>query len=299
MDRSAIFTYGNNVELVSTATDIGTRDVNEDFVSYHHDRMISIFGIYDGHSGTGSATIVSRTIPERIVDDIKEYLGSCEIDTNKQIKCDTIKEIIDKDIWEMDYEICSNYKNTNDESGTTMCLCIIVYDIDILFTACIGDSSIFISSIENNNPFPTFGRVSQYHTPDMNASEIDRILKAGGTVHAGRIMHENHGLRLSRTLGDPVYKMTLNLRQNEQMIIPKADICAFSLMNINSIILLTDGITDALSDSEILTYVYNTVLMNKPRTLINSCKAKNIEYYDNMTCMYISLKEYSALCGIL
>nr|POE96241.1 isoform 2 of probable protein phosphatase 2c 60 [Quercus suber] len=116
-------------------------------------------------------------------------------------------------------------------SGSTACVAIIRnYQ---LIVANAGDSRCVIS--RKGQAY----NLSRDHKPDLEV-EKDRILKAGGFIHAGRV---NGSLNLARAIGDMEFKQNKYLPAEKQIVTANPDINTVELCDDDDFIVLAcDGI---------------------------------------------------------
>lgn len=158
---------------------------------------------------------------------------------------------------------------------------------DKYYVANAGDSRAVLS---NNNKAVT---LSNDHKPDL-PSEKERIQKAGGYVHNGRV---NNSLALSRSLGDFEFKHFSNRPYDQQAVISLPDVIEVSRSKQDKFILLgCDGIWEKFVDSnqKMVDCVKNLITRYNDKdvmeNLLNDLVAKNgkeILGCDNMSGILI------------
>nr|XP_034892408.1 probable protein phosphatase 2C 60 [Populus alba] len=130
-------------------------------------------------------------------------------------------------------------------SGSTACVAIIRNNHLIVANA--GDSRCVIS---------TEGQaydLSTDHKPDLE-DEKERILKAGGSVQAGRV---DDILNLSRAIGDMEFKQNKFLPVEKQIVTANPDINTFELCDDDDFLVLAcDGIWDCMSSQELVDFIH-------------------------------------------
>ncbi|KAJ6673900.1 PROTEIN PHOSPHATASE 2C [Salix viminalis] len=120
-------------------------------------------------------------------------------------------------------------------SGCTACVAIIRNNQLIVANA--GDSRCVIS--RKGQAY----NLSRDHKPDLEA-EKERILKAGGFIHAGRV---NGSLNLSRAIGDPIPDInTVELCDDDEFLV-----------------LACDGIWDCMSSQQLVDFSSRTTTFGK------------------------------------
>lgn len=120
--------------------------------------------------------------------------------------------------------------------------------------------------------------MSYDHKPE-NSEEEARINKAGGRVSSeGRV---DHGLNLSRAIGDHCYKLRKDLSDREQMITALPDIKTLSLNSDDEFMILAcDGIWNSMSNQKVVDFI-------RPR--LKEGKKKLSEICEEVCCSYCSL----------
>ena len=90
------------------------------------------------------------------------------------------------------------------------------------------------------------------HKPEDDL-ELNRIRKAGGKVIDGRV---NHGLNLSRALGDHNYKLKKEMSPSEQMISAMPDVKVWEICKDDEFVILAcDGIWNSMNSQEVTDFV--------------------------------------------
>lgn len=108
------------------------------------------------------------------------------------------------------------------------------------------------------------------HKPEDDP-ERERIVKAGGIVTSeGRV---NHGLNLSRAIGDHAYKQNKDLSDREQMITALPDIKTLTIdpNEDEFIVLACDGIWNSLSNEKVVEFVRERI-GDETKTLAQICE---------------------------
>ncbi len=174
---------------------------------------VHLFAVCDGHGGAEVAQLVGKMLPETVAKDsefkAKNYSQAL---TNSFKKLD---EFISSAKGEEQLRALNKSlggKGVGPEekigyrAGTT--LVVVLLTRDKYYVANAGDSRAILS---RNHQAVT---LSNDHKPDL-PSEKDRIEKAGGYVHNGRV---NASLALSRSLGDFEFKHFSNRSYEEQAV---------------------------------------------------------------------------------
>ncbi|CAM8916468.1 unnamed protein product [Rhodiola kirilowii] len=138
--------------------------------------------------------------------------------------------------------------------------------------------------------------LSRDHKPDLDA-EKDRIVKAGGFVHAGRI---NGSLNLARAIGDMKFKQNKYLPAERQIVTANPDINIVELCDDDDFIVLAcDGIWDCMSSQQLVDFIHEqlkseTKLSTICERVLDRCLAPSTvsgEGCDNMTMILVQLKK--------
>ncbi|KAJ1377602.1 hypothetical protein SESBI_48719 [Sesbania bispinosa] len=173
-------------------------------------------------------------------------------------------------------------------SGSTACVAII--RDNELFVANAGDSRCVIS--RKGQAY----NLSRDHKPDLEI-EKERILKAGGFIHAGRI---NGSLNLARAIGDMEFKKNRFLSAEKQIVTANPDINIVDLCDEDEFLVLAcDGIWDCMSSQQLVDFVRQELLMETKLSavcerVLDRCLAPSIavgEGCDNMTMILVQFKK--------
>merc|ERR1711991_377591 len=99
--------------------------------------------------------------------------------------------------------------------------------------------------------------LSEDHKPQSEV-ETNRITRVGGFINqAGRI---NGNLNLSRSIGDLKYKQLVNVKPQDQMITADPDVTTTILENEDEFMILAcDGVWDILSNQEAVDFVHEGI----------------------------------------
>ena len=248
----------------------------------------SIYGIMDGHGSNGH--LVSNFVKEKI----EEYFNNKKLFTKKKsitgfspMDVDNSSKIYEK-LKSHDYELIRKfYKNVNEElyntkfdvhfSGTT---CILVFKVGKkLICSNVGDSRAILIN-EKSNMFDKndilknnyeFIQLSRDHKPNKT-EERERIEKLGGEVAQEYFMDSEEpagpfrvwckgcdypGIAISRSLGDKIAESI--------GVIWEPDILEFDIeSNSKYIIMGSDGLFDYLTNDEIKTIAFPSLIVNNP-----------------------------------
>ncbi|MFQ6658173.1 hypothetical protein Gotur_027548 [Gossypium turneri] len=181
-------------------------------------------------------------------------------------------------------------------SGSTACVAILRNNQLVVANA--GDSRCVIS--RKGQAY----NLSRDHKPDLEA-EKERILKAGGFIHAGRV---NGSLNLSRAIGDMEFKQNKLLPAEKQTVSANPDINTVELCDDDDFLVLAcDGIWDCMSSqmlvdfiheqlrsSELLHAMQETKLSVICERVLDRCLAPSTatgEGCDNMTMILVQFKK--------
>ncbi|XP_020570654.1 probable protein phosphatase 2C 60 [Phalaenopsis equestris] len=173
-------------------------------------------------------------------------------------------------------------------SGSTACVAIIRHNQLVVANA--GDSRCVIS--RKGQAF----NLSRDHKPELEA-ERDRILKAGGFIHAGRV---NGSLNLARAIGDMEFKQNKFLPAEKQIVSAYPDVNIVELSNDDEFIVLAcDGIWDCMTSQQLVDFVQEHIntesrLSAVCEKVFDRCLAPSTavgEGCDNMTMILVQLKK--------
>ncbi|KAH1203796.1 putative protein phosphatase 2C 60 [Glycine max] len=173
-------------------------------------------------------------------------------------------------------------------SGSTACVAIIRNNK--LFVANAGDSRCVVC--RKGQAYD----LSIDHKPDLEI-EKERIVKAGGFIHAGRV---NGSLSLARAIGDMEFKQNRFLSAEKQMVTANPDINTVELCDEDEFIVLAcDGIWDCLSSQQLVDFVRQQLLLETKLSavcerVLDQCLAPTItvgDGCDNMTMILVQFKK--------
>lgn len=172
-------------------------------------------------------------------------------------------------------------------SGCTACVAIIRENQLIVANA--GDSRCVIS--RKGQAY----NLSRDHKPDLEV-ERERILKAGGFIHAGRI---NGSLNLARAIGDMEFKQNKFLPAEKQIVTADPDINIVDLCNDDDFIVLAcDGVWDCMSSQQLVDFIHEQLnseskLSAVCERVLDRCLAPTAggEGCDNMTMILVQIKK--------
>lgn len=200
----------------------------------------AFFGVFDGHAGAK----VSQYCAEHLLDCIVEQFESEKEENN--VPLEKTKEGIVKGFLKTDEKLRQEpqWSSGEDRSGTTA-ITVMVTPSHVIWGNC-GDSRGLLC--RSGKLF----YATEDHKP-YNASEKNRIEKAGGTVMMQRV---NGSLAVSRALGDFDYKRCTDLKPNEQLVSPEPDISENAREETDEFLFLAcDGIFDVMSNEDVIAYI--------------------------------------------
>lgn len=280
-------TVGENHRIRYASCEMqGWRNTMEDakLANIALDAETMLFGVFDGHGGKEVAEFVARHFCEELLRNRSYQQGNLEqalkenfLHMDEMLRTpDGLKEVI-----RIAKDLPNNYPVEADSSmmvaGCTAVVALIRNRT--LYVANAGDSRCVISregrAVE----------MSMDHKPDL-PEELNRIVRAGGTVDDGRVMGN---LNLSRSIGDLEYKKNLNIPQKDQMITAYPEVKIEPLTDKDDFIVLAcDGVWDMLTSQECINFVAQRI-KNKPLQTITEetldrCLAPDIASSGGLGC---------------
>ena len=193
----------------------------EDYIIEDFSDIFSCFGIFDGHGGTE----IPKYLSENFFKTFQKNYN--KLKNNKK----NIKNIILNTFSDLDNQIIKKIKNA-DMSGSTGTVVLINNISKNIYCANIGDSRCYYINDKNSI------LITQDHNC-KNEEEANRVRGSGGQIFLGRVYGS---LILTRSFGDNQFK--------DQGVISVPYIKIFNLdnVNINYIVLASDGIWDVVDD---------------------------------------------------
>ncbi|KAI3802598.1 hypothetical protein L1987_30737 [Smallanthus sonchifolius] len=285
------------------------------------DHSTSLFGVYDGHGGQAVSKFCAKYLHQQVIK--HEAYSSGDIGTAVQksfIRMDEMMrgqrgwrelailgEKIDKfsgmkegligltesaevktqnDDWSVEEGPHSNYEGPT--CGSTACVAII--RSNQLVVANSGDSRCVIS--RKGQAY----NLSKDHKPDLE-SEKERISKAGGFIHCGRV---NGTLNLTRAIGDMELKKDKSLPAEKQILTANPDIHTVELCEDDDFLVIAcDGIWDCMSNQQLVDFVLEQLkteskLSTVCEKVFDRCLAPTAggEGCDNMTMILVQFKKH-------
>ncbi|XP_010265542.1 PREDICTED: probable protein phosphatase 2C 60 isoform X2 [Nelumbo nucifera] len=285
------------------------------------DGTTSFFGVYDGHGGKVVAKFCAKYLHQQVLK--HEAYASGDISTSVQkaffrmdemmrgqrgwrelaILGDKINKftgMIEGLIWSPRSGDANDHVDNwafeegphSDFSGPTSgsTACVAVIRNNQLLVANAGDSRCVIS--RKGQAY----NLSRDHKPELEA-ERERILKAGGFIHAGRV---NGSLNLARAIGDMEFKQNKFLPAEKQIVTASPDINIVELCDDDDFIVLAcDGIWDCMSSQQLVDFVHEQLnseskLSTVCERVLDRCLAPSTaggEGCDNMTMILVQFNK--------
>ncbi|PQQ21013.1 putative protein phosphatase 2C 60 [Prunus yedoensis var. nudiflora] len=281
------------------------------------DASTSFFGVYDGHGGKVVAKFCAKYLHRQVLKNEAYAAGDIGTSVQKAFfrmdemmrgqrgwrelavlgdKINKFTGMIEGLIWsprssegndqadDWAFEEGPHSDFTGPTSGSTACVAILRNNQLVVANA--GDSRCVIS--RKGQAY----NLSRDHKPDLEL-EKERILKAGGFIHAGRV---NGSLNLARAIGDMEFKQNKFLPAEKQIVTASPDINTVELCDDDEFIVLAcDGIWDCMSSQQVVDYVHRTTGLGKQvvcgvRESLDRCLAPTTaggEGCDNMTMIIV------------
>ncbi|XP_025191459.1 probable protein phosphatase CG10417 isoform X2 [Melanaphis sacchari] len=302
----------NDVLMCGASSMQGWREKQEDahvcLVDFDDD--MSLFGVFDGHGGAEVAQYAVEMLPSLIKNElfekgdyekalVKAFMdfddSLIEIPVLKRLRTLRLKngKTEETDNGDIDEKKLVETELAGKDSGCTAVVALLVKNK--LYVANAGDSRCVVSIDGKAHA------MSKDHKP-KDKSELKRILAAGGRVsNDGRI---NHGLNMSRALGDHMYKTNSLFPNTKQMITALPDVQTIDLKPDNGdfIVLACDGIWNSLCSQKAVDFILNRIhcpdikLSSICEELFEVCLAPDTPNAgvgcDNMTCIIVKFKHY-------
>ncbi|XP_057478249.1 probable protein phosphatase 2C 60 [Actinidia eriantha] len=285
------------------------------------DTSTSFFGVYDGHGGKVVAKFCAKFLHQQVLKN--EAYSSGDIGTSVQKaffrmdemmrgqrgwrelavlgdKINKFTGMIEGLIWsprsgegndQMDdwaFEEGPHSDFTGPTSGSTACVAIIRNNQVVVANA--GDSRCVIS-----RKGPAYN-LSKDHKPELEV-ERERILKAGGFIHAGRV---NGSLNLARAIGDMEFKQNKFLPAEKQIVTANPDINTVELCDDDDFLVLAcDGIWDCMSSQQLVDFIHEQLKTENKLSVVcervlDRCLAPSTaggEGCDNMTMIIVQFNK--------
>eukprot|EP00262_Sarcandra_glabra_P010706 TRINITY_DN2608_c0_g1_i2.p1 TRINITY_DN2608_c0_g1~~TRINITY_DN2608_c0_g1_i2.p1 ORF type:complete len:351 (-),score=76.14 TRINITY_DN2608_c0_g1_i2:183-1235(-) len=285
------------------------------------DSCTSFFGVYDGHGGKVVAKFCAKFLHAQVLKHEAYSTGDLGASVQKAFfrmdemmrgqrgwrelavlgdKINKFTGMIEGLIWsprggethdrvdDWAFEEGPHSDFSGPTSGSTACVAIIRNNQLVVANA--GDSRCVIS--RKGQAY----NLSRDHKPDLEV-ERERILKAGGFIHAGRV---NGSLNLARAIGDMEFKQNKFLSVEKQIVTAKPDINTVDLCDDDEFIVLAcDGIWDCMSSQQLVDFIHEQLKTESKLSVVcervlNRCLAPSTatgEGCDNMTMILVQFKK--------
>ncbi|XP_057520932.1 probable protein phosphatase 2C 60 [Amaranthus tricolor] len=285
------------------------------------DASTSFFGVYDGHGGKVVAKFCAKYLHQQVLKseaysggDLSTALQKAFFRMDEMMrgqrgwrelavlgdKINKFTGMIEGLIWsprsgdgnEHDDDWAFEDGPHSDFAGPTSgcTACVAVLRNNQLLVANAGDSRCVIS--RKGQAY----NLSRDHKPELEA-ERERILRAGGFIHAGRV---NGSLNLARAIGDMEFKQNKFLPVEKQIVTANPDINTVELCDDDDFLVLAcDGIWDCMSSQQLVDFVHEqlnteTKLSAVCERVLDRCLAPSTaggEGCDNMTMILVRFKK--------
>ncbi|KAL1168126.1 hypothetical protein V6Z11_A05G064100 [Gossypium hirsutum] len=285
------------------------------------DESTSFFGVYDGHGGKVVAKFCAKYLHQQVLKHEAYATGDIGASVHRAFfrmdemmrgqrgwrelailgdKIDKFTGMIEGLIWspkggegiDQDDDWAIEEGPHSDFSGPTSgsTACVAILRNNQLVVANAGDSRCVVS--RKGQAY----NLSRDHKPDLEA-EKERILKAGGFIHAGRV---NGSLNLSRAIGDMEFKKNKLLPAEKQTVSANPDINTVELCDDDDFLVLAcDGIWDCMSSQMLVDFIHEqlrseTKLSVICERILDRCLAPSTatgEGCDNMTMILVQFKK--------
>lgn len=285
------------------------------------DDSTSFFGVYDGHGGKVVAKFCAKFLHQQVLKSEAYSAGDLATALQKSFfrmdemmrgqrgwrelailgdKINKFTGMIEGLIWsprggdgnEHDdnwaFEDGPHSDFSGPTSGSTACVALIRGNQVLVANA--GDSRCVIS--RKGQAY----NLSRDHKPELDA-ERERIIRAGGFIHAGRV---NGSLNLARAIGDMEFKQNKFLPVEKQVVTANPDINTVELCDDDEFLVLAcDGIWDCMSSQQLVDFVHEqmsteTKLSAVCERVLDRCLAPSTaggEGCDNMTMILVQFKK--------
>nr|XP_043630601.1 probable protein phosphatase 2C 21 [Erigeron canadensis] len=285
------------------------------------DTETSFFGVYDGHGGKVVAKFCAKFLHQQVLKHEAYSTGDIETSVQKAFlrmdemmrgqrgwrelsvlgdKMNKFSGVIESLIWspkggeashqpdDWAFEEGPHSDFTGPTSGCTSCVAIMRSNQLIVANA--GDSRCVIS--RKGEAY----NLSRDHKPGLDI-ERERILKAGGFIHAGRV---NGSLNLTRAIGDMEFKQNKFLTPEKQIVTANPDVNIVELCDDDDFMVLAcDGIWDCMSSQQLVDFIHEQLKSESKLSTIcervfDKCLAPSTstgEGCDNMTMILVQFKK--------
>mmetsp|Transcript_1901 Transcript_1901/g.3610 ORF Transcript_1901/g.3610 Transcript_1901/m.3610 type:complete len:295 (-) Transcript_1901:1297-2181(-) len=248
------------------------------------ERVISYFGVYDGHGGRGTVDYLKEALETAIV---------TEINNNQDDGFD-LPEFLKSAYLSCDEACCQHLLKTEktigqeDVSGATALSALLICGEETfpkaLYVANCGDTRGVLCEEIFEEPGTYEAKRLSYDHKATDEDEKIRIKKLGGSVKNGRVMKM---LNVARAFGDKFLKKFITAEPfcPDPVLIESAEHCPF-------FILACDGLWDVISDEDAVNlvlaeYKEKGPFENAAQLLVE--KAMELETTDNVTVVVVFL----------
>ncbi|KAK9101756.1 hypothetical protein Sjap_019010 [Stephania japonica] len=307
------------------------------------DDSTSFFGVYDGHGGKVVAKFCAKFLHQQVLKNEAFSTGDLGTSVQKAFlrmdemmrgqrgwrelavlgdKINKFTGMIEGLIWsprggeandqvdDWAFEEGPHSDFTGPTSGSTACVAIIRNNQLVVANA--GDSRCVIS--RKGQAY----NLSRDHKPDLEV-EKERILRAGGFIHAGRV---NGSLNLARAIGDMEFKQNKFLPVEKQVVTANPDVNTVELCDDDDFLVLAcDGIwkfcvvadisslidaRDCMSSQQLVDFIHEQLKSENKLSavcerVLDRCLAPSTatgEGCDNMTMILVQFKKHAAASAV-
>ncbi|KAL3360496.1 hypothetical protein AABB24_013758 [Solanum stoloniferum] len=242
------------------------------------DASTSFFGVYDGHGGKVVAKFCAKYLHQQVLKH-EGYLQG-DIGTSVQKAFFRMDEMMrGQRGWR---ELAALGDRLNKFSGMIE---------GLIWSPRNGDGN----GNTDDWAFEEAYNLSRDHKPDLEI-ERERILKAGGFIHAGRV---NGSLNLARAIGDMEFKQNKFLPAEKQIVTADPDINIVDLCDDDDFIVLAcDGVWDCMSSQQLVDFIHEQLKSGSKLSavcerVLDRCLAPTAggEGCDNMTMILVQIKK--------
>ncbi|WAR00179.1 PPM1K-like protein [Mya arenaria] len=220
------------IDNVGSASLQGRRQENEDrFIVKKLRENLLCFAIFDGHGGSAAVNFVHENIEHHI----RYWLGRTE----------KLADVLRKSFIDVNNLLSRHlaFQGADVMTGTTATVCLLQNSIELVIGH-VGDTRAILCREGEAI------RLSKDHTPE-NVGEIERIIKAGGSISENSlgVANVNGRLSMTRSIGDFELK--------HYGVIADPYICSVTLKHDKDSFLLleSDGLSFVLNDQELVDIV--------------------------------------------
>eukprot|EP00039_Didymoeca_costata_P007957 m.105751 g.105751 ORF g.105751 m.105751 type:complete len:366 (+) comp13889_c0_seq2:279-1376(+) len=234
----------------------------------------SFYAVLDGHAGDKVADLAAKSLLSSMLQAQNKIQGA-------QTVTQAISKMMFEGILQLDSEMHPKIVEAGDISGAT-CVSAFVLPTHIV-VANAGDSRAIVGT-KDSIRFATTD-----HKPEM-ATEVRRVLRAGGFVVMGRV---GGNLAVSRALGDFSFKQRKDLSPQMQQITAAPDVFIVERrVGDRFLVLACDGIWDVMSNEQVIRFVckyYDKGMSLEAVAGKLAKECRKIGSRDNMTVIIINI----------